>query len=55
MIVLAAIFLNIGHPGAIFGPRNKTSALIVAATPTGNTKDEQYSSSDEVRERNTAV
>jgi len=56
MIILAAIFLNIGHPGLIFDPRNKTMASAAAATaPAGDVKDEQYSSSDEARENSRAV
>lgn len=58
MIILATIFLNIGHPGLIFDPRNKSLSSVVnaAAAPTGSVKDEQYSSSDEIREnRSSAV
>jgi hypothetical protein len=51
MIILATIFLNIGHPGLIFEPGNKTSI----AAPIDNVKDEHYSSSDEVREGNSTV
>jgi hypothetical protein len=55
MIILATIFLNIGHPGLIFDPRNKASASVPAIAPTGTPKDEQYSSSDEVRENGSAA
>jgi hypothetical protein len=55
MIILATIFLNIGHPGLIFDPKNKTSSSVAATAPTGNIKDEQYSSSDEVRENSSAA
>jgi hypothetical protein len=55
MIILATIFLNIGHPGLIFDPRNKTMASAAATAPAGDVKDEQYSSSDEARENNRAV
>ena len=53
MIILATIFLNIGHPGLIFEPKNKT--LGFATVSSGGVKDEQYSSSDEVREMGSAV
>ena len=52
MIILATIFLNIGHPGLIFEPKNKT---LGSATVSAGVKDEQYSSSDEVREMGSAV
>jgi hypothetical protein len=59
MIVLATVFLNIGHPGLIFDPRNKSSdpAVVVDATgmPAETVKYEQYNSSDEVRERDSAA
>jgi hypothetical protein len=52
MIILATIFLNIGHPGLIFEPKNKT---LGSAVSSGGVKDEQYSSSDEVREMGSAA
>ena len=55
MIILATIFLNIGHPGLIFDPRNKASGSVVDATPAGTVKDEQYSTSDEIRVSNSAA
>jgi hypothetical protein len=56
MIILATIFLNIGHPGLIFDPRGKTSGSVVDATALiGGVKDEQYSSGDEVRERSSGA
>jgi hypothetical protein len=56
MIILATIFLNIGHPGLIFEPKNKTLGSVDAATASnGGVKDEQYSSSDEVRENSSAA
>jgi hypothetical protein len=56
MIILATIFLNIGHPGLIFEPKNKTLGSVdAAAASRGGVKDEQYSSSDEVRENSSAA
>jgi hypothetical protein len=59
MITLATIFLNIGHPGLIFDPRNKSSASAVVADaadmPAETVKYEQYRSSEEVRERGSAA
>jgi hypothetical protein len=54
MIILATIFLNIGHPGLIFEPRHKNPACVVSDKPAG-VKNEQYSSGDETGENSSAA
>jgi hypothetical protein len=54
MIILATIFLNIGHPGLIFESKHKDPASVVTDTP-ASVKNEQYSSSDETRENSSAA
>jgi len=54
MIILGAIFLNIGHPGLIFDSSSKTSTS-AADQSVDIVKDEQYISGEESRETSSAV
>jgi hypothetical protein len=54
MIILATIFLNIGHPGLIFDPR-ETSPATVIPTEIDKTEQDGSSSSDEARQGTSAT